>query len=348
MIQNADIAAEVQKLEEARDQLELDDDEDDGDDPEDSDYDPTEELEEKKAKKRKMQTIEVETCSICSKKVVDLAMHIVNMHSKPAVSEKATPKKEIIVDAAVVGGEPAKRPGSPSPALLAMRPRKRAYCKGKYQQIKPVLRYPCDACKFVCKSTDALKKHMIVAHNGNKNTSWMFCGDCEYATRVEEELVNHVKHHQLFKILGVDKEEEDTNMVDEEEEVKAVIAKATKSGLGNYDPVPMNCGDCAFTTHYENELFEHLKAHLRKDANIQVRNFDPNFKQNLEIFSRSRLRTRRRGRRRGRRSRAVWRLAPSMRRTTACTAASAPSPGREIGIIFVITIIIIIQRSARI
>ena len=59
-------------------------------------------------------------------------------------------------------------------------------------------------------------------------------------------------------------------MVDEEEEVKAVIAKATKSGLGNYDPVPMNCGDCAFTTHYENELFEHLKAHLRKDANIQV------------------------------------------------------------------------------
>ena len=284
------------------------------------------------------------TCGICSTKVVDLAMHIVNMHSKPAVSEKATPKKEIIVDAAVVGGEPAKRPGSPSPALLAMRPRKRAYCKGKYQQIKPVLRYPCDACKFVCKSTDALKKHMIVAHNGNKNTSWMFCGDCEYATRVEEELVNHVKHHQLFKILGVDKEEEDTNMVDEEEEVKAVIAKATKSGLGNYDPVPMNCGDCAFTTHYENELFEHLKAHLRKDANIQVRNFDPNFKQNLKIFSRSRLRTRRRGRRRGRRSRAVWRLAPSMRRTTAYTAASAPSQGREIDIIFVfiITIIIII------
>ena len=98
----------------------------------------------------------------------------------------------------------------------------------------------------------------------------MFCGDCEYATRVEEELVNHVKHHQLFKILGVDKEEETDNMVDEEEEVKAVIAKATKSGLGNYDPVPMNCGDCAFTTHYENELFEHLKAHLRKDANIQA------------------------------------------------------------------------------
>ena len=29
------------------------------------------------------------TCGICSTKVVDLAMHIVNMHSKPAVSKKA-------------------------------------------------------------------------------------------------------------------------------------------------------------------------------------------------------------------------------------------------------------------
>ena len=25
---------------------------------------------------------------------------------------------------------------------------------------------------------------MILVHNGHKNTSWMFCGDCEYATRV--------------------------------------------------------------------------------------------------------------------------------------------------------------------
>ena len=32
----------------------------------------------------------------------------------------------------------------------------------------------------------------------------------------------------------------------------------------------MNCGDCPFETHYENELFEHLKMHLRKDANIIV------------------------------------------------------------------------------
>ena len=29
----------------------------------------------------------------------------------------------------------------------------------------------------------------------------MFCGECEYATRVEEELVNHVKMHQLFSVL---------------------------------------------------------------------------------------------------------------------------------------------------
>ena len=40
------------------------------------------------------------------------------------------------------------------------------------------------------------------------------------------------------------------------------------TGLGNYDPNPMSCGDCDFETHYENELFEHLKMHLRKEANI--------------------------------------------------------------------------------
>ena len=40
--------------------------------------------------------------------------------------------------------------------------------------------------------------------------------------------------------------------------------------MGNYDETPMNCGDCAFETHYENELFEHLKMHLRKDANITI------------------------------------------------------------------------------
>ena len=87
---------------------------------------------------------QVEKCSICSKTVADLAIHIVNMHSKAPAPVK-TPKKENLAapsgpSAPPASGEPPKRPGSPSPALLAMRPRKRAYCKGKYQQIKPVLR----------------------------------------------------------------------------------------------------------------------------------------------------------------------------------------------------------------
>ena len=31
---------------------------------------------------------------------------------------------------------------------------------------------------------------------------------------------------------------------------------------GNYDPNPMNCGDCPFETHHENELIEHVKTHM--------------------------------------------------------------------------------------
>ena len=85
---------------------------------------------------------------------------------------------------------------------FGLKPRKRAYTKGKYQQIKPVLRFPCDACKHVSKTSEQLKKHMIMAHKGNKATSWMFCGECEYATRVEEELVNHVKFKRIvMKVL---------------------------------------------------------------------------------------------------------------------------------------------------
>jgi hypothetical protein len=265
----------------------MEDDEDDGDDPDDSDYEPDVE---EKPKKRKIETIEVETCSICSKTVADLAIHIVNMHSKaPAPPKKERPEAPA-PGTPQQAGEPPKRPGSPSPALLAMRPRKRAYCKGKYQQIKPVLRYPCDACKHVSKTTDQLKKHMIVVHNGHKDTIWMFCGDCEYATRVEEELVNHVKHHQLFKILGDEKEDTYT-IADEAEQKTPVTAKATKSGMGNYDPIPMSCGDCDFTTHYENELFEHLKAHLRKDANITVDSQETRRKKREEIESSVNART---------------------------------------------------------
>ena len=37
---------------------------------------------------------------------------------------------------------------------------------------------------------------------------------------------------------------------------------ASKTGRGSYYPNPMNCGDCSFETHYENELFEHLKMHM--------------------------------------------------------------------------------------
>ena len=51
-----DIAAEVEKLVEAREQIE--DESDGNDDPDDSDYDPEEYLEPKK-KKREIQTIEV-------------------------------------------------------------------------------------------------------------------------------------------------------------------------------------------------------------------------------------------------------------------------------------------------
>merc|ERR1712235_182417 len=79
--------------------------------------------------------------------------------------------------------EDRKRSRSPVQNAFGLKLRKRAYTKGKYQQIKPVLRFPCDACKHVSKTSEQLKKHMIMAHKGNKNTSWMFCGECEYATR---------------------------------------------------------------------------------------------------------------------------------------------------------------------
>jgi len=200
-----------------------------------------------------------EQCSICGSAVADLAMHIVNVHAAPSPAKpKPEPKAK-----APAPQMAQKREGSPVQNPFGLKPRKRAYCKGKYQQIKPVLRYPCDACKHVSKTTDQLKKHMIISHNGHKNTTWMFCGDCEYATRVEEELVNHVKHHQLFRYILGDDKDDDVPIDDDEPPV-------SQTGLGNYDPNPMNCGDCPFETHYENELFEHLKMHLRKDANISV------------------------------------------------------------------------------
>merc|ERR1719402_1664298 len=234
--------------------------EDPADDPDDPDYNPnTDGI----ATTKRVVKSGMEQCSICGSPVADLAQHIVSVHAAPS-PVKAKPTKAKLPPPEVA----KKRPGSPLQSNqnpFGLKPRKRAYCKGKYQQIKPVLRYPCDACKHVSKTTDQLKKHMIIAHNGHKNTSWMFCGDCEYATRVEEELVNHVKHHQLFSILADDKD--DDVPIDDDEDDETPVSK---TGLGNYDPNPMNCGDCPFETHYENELFEHLKMHLRKDANITV------------------------------------------------------------------------------
>lgn len=262
-LENSSTSIEVQRFE---------DTEEPDDDVADPDYDVNEDLRQVKKTRRRVEaldSLEVEECSICGTTVADLALHIVNMHSGPTKTSK-TPKpdpsaiKYIPRPPLPVKTEAVKRPSSPSAAMLALMPRKRAYCKGKYQQIKPVLRYPCDACKHVSKTTDQLKKHMIVVHNGHKNTSWMFCGDCEYATRVEEELVNHVKHHQLFKILGDDEDEVVFNSKAPKKE-----KGASKTGLGNYSAAPMDCGDCSFQTHYEDELFEHLKAHLRKDANVK-------------------------------------------------------------------------------
>ena len=240
------------------------DDSDDADDPDfdpddddDEDFDPETDGKPVKKKMRIEHNIDVEKCSICGTIVADLAIHIVNIHSG----------NKIVKESPVIVRDKRDRETSPL-GLIAQRPRKRAYCKGKYQQIKPVLRYPCDACKHVSKTSEQLKKHMIVAHKGNKATAWMFCGECEYATKVEEELVNHVKMHQVFRLLKDDMNEREEDDEDEEEdEEEEVIVKST-TGLGNYDPNPMNCGDCEFETHYENELFEHLKMHLRKDANI--------------------------------------------------------------------------------
>ena len=265
-----------QREEEAEDDSDDDEDADDPDfDPDDDDEDFDPELDGKPAKKMKMEqhSIEVEKCSICGATVADLAIHIVNIHSGSNKTSLNNQSPVTVRD---------KRASSPV-GLIAGRPRKRAYCKGKYQQIKPVLRYPCDACKHVSKTSEQLKKHMIVSHKGNKATAWMFCGECEYATKVEEELVNHVKMHQVFRselfgksapgvimsilrLLKDDMEEREEEEDEDEEEEEIPIKSST--GLGNYDPNPMNCGDCEFETHYENELFEHLKMHLRKDANI--------------------------------------------------------------------------------
>jgi hypothetical protein len=36
----------------------------------------------------------------------------------------------------------------------------------------------------------------------------------------------------------------------------------------DFSPIPMSCGDCDFETHYESELFLHLKVHIGKEDEV--------------------------------------------------------------------------------
>ena len=61
--------------------------------------------------------------------------------------------------------------------------------------------------------------------------------------------------------------DEETRRREEAEKTQEVMEKErfdeeARHDRGNYYPKPMNCGDCYFETHYENELFEHVKMHI--------------------------------------------------------------------------------------
>jgi len=168
-----------------------------------------------------------QVCSLCGNKVPDLATHIVDDHTELQNAERAVGQGSVV-----------RR--TPNPVRY----------KGNFRQVKPLLRFPCDACKTVCKTSEQLKKHMILVHNGHKDTAWMFCGDCEYATMIEDELINHVKVHQIFNILRED-------FIQDE-------PKETKEEDG-YSVAPIECGDCPFTTHYESQMFSHVKVHMGKE-----------------------------------------------------------------------------------
>ena len=81
------------------------------------------------------------------------------------------------------------------------------------------------------------------------------------------------KLHILTHYIAGQERAEDSDEDEDDDETEAIIRAAT-GGKGlppvanKYEATPMNCGDCNFKTHYENELFEHLKMHLRKDANL--------------------------------------------------------------------------------
>jgi len=168
-----------------------------------------------------------QVCSLCGEKVSDLASHIVDDHTELQDMERSGSSGSTI----------KKKTTTP------------VRYKGPFRQVKPVLRFPCDACKTVTKTSEQLKKHMILVHNGHPHTSWMFCGDCEYATRVEDELINHVKIHQMFSIL-----KEDFVQAEQPEKIEDV----------EYSQTLIECGDCSFTTHYENQMFAHVRMHMGK------------------------------------------------------------------------------------
>jgi len=170
--------------------------------------------------------MDCQTCSLCGAKVSDLAAHIVDDHTELQDAERA------------------------SGTVKSLPPKPVRY-KGPFRQVKPVLRFPCDGCKTVTKTSEALKKHMILMHNGHRNTAWMFCGDCEYATMSEDELINHVKIHQIFNILREDFGPEQARN------------QAKKDNL-DYSDTLLECGDCSYTTHYENQMFQHVKVHMAK------------------------------------------------------------------------------------
>ena len=110
-----------------------DKDEDDSDDVDsDPDFDPNDgHVEVAKVKGRKVKppqrNIEVEKCSICGTNVADLAIHILNMHSGDTTSPVKAQRSSVVKSEV----EDRKRSRSPVQNAFGLKPRKRAYTKGK-------------------------------------------------------------------------------------------------------------------------------------------------------------------------------------------------------------------------
>ena len=37
-----------------------------------------------------------------------------------------------------------------------------------------------------------------------------------------------------------------------------------------YSAAPIECGDCPFTTHYESQMFSHVKVHMGKEDKVNI------------------------------------------------------------------------------